>query len=132
MQKKKEEKKNRDPKVSELVSIISKAYAKDKAFTEAVLSPMQELRTYFIELEQPTLVKAIRLVYEYAAAFDGFVVSVWEEDNNVSSLEYFLGLLENFQNKYNREEIKTLNVFLKARLLGEDAEFVRPEDDDEA
>jgi hypothetical protein len=40
--------------------------------------------------------------------------------------------LENCNNKYNREEVKALNTYLKAKLAGEDAEFQRPDDEDEA
>jgi len=131
MLKKKEEKKNRDPKVSDLVEKIKNAYANDNGISKEVVSKMQELRNLFIEQEQPTLVKSIRLVYEYAEAFDGFSIDAWEEEGGLVSFDYYLGLLENFNNKYNKEEIKALNVFLKARLLGEDAEFQRPEDDEE-
>lgn len=92
---------------------------------------MKELRQIFIELEQPAIVKAIRLVYEYAETFKGFVIELWEEDSETTSLEYFVGLLDNFHNKYNREEIRAINVFLKARLAGEEVEFVRPDDEDE-
>ena len=131
MLKKKEEKKNRDPKVSDLVEKIKNAYANDNGISKEVVSKMQELRNLFIEQEQPTLVKSIRLVYEYAEAFDGLSIDAWEEEGGLGSFDYYLGLLENFNNKYNKEEIKALNVFLKARLLGEDAEFQRPEDDEE-
>ena len=60
MLKKKEEKKNRDPKVVELVEKITKAYEKDKKFSTDVVAKMQDLRNLFIEQEQPTLVKSVR------------------------------------------------------------------------
>jgi hypothetical protein len=132
MLKKKEEKKNRDPKVVELVEKITKAFEKDKKFSTDVVAKMQELRNLFIEQEQPTIVKSIRLVYEYAEAFGGFSIETWEEDGGLSSFEYYLGLLENCHNKYNREEVKALNAYLKAKLAGEEAEFQRPDDEDEA
>jgi len=129
---KKEEKKNRDPKVVNLVEKIKVAFAKDKGFSKNVVAAMHELRNLFIEQEQPTLVKSIRLVYEYAEAFEDFSVDAWEEEGGLGSFDYYLGLLENSNNKYNKEEIKALNNYLKARLAGEDAEFQRPEDDEEA
>ena len=131
MQKKKDDKKNRDPRVIQLVEQIKKAYKKDKKFSEDVVNTMKEVRQIFIELEQPAIVKAIRLVYEYAETFKGFVIELWEEDSETTSLEYFVGLLDNFHNKYNREEIRAINVFLKARLAGEEVEFIRPDDEDE-
>jgi hypothetical protein len=132
MLKKKEEKKNRDPKVVDLVEKIKDAFANDNGFSNNVVSAMQELRSLFIEQEQPTLVKSIRLVYEYAEAFGNFSIDAWEEEGGLGSFDYYLGLLENSNNKYNKEEIKALNNYLKARLAGEDAEFLRPEDDEEA
>lgn len=132
MLKKKEEKKNRDPKVVELVEKITKAYEKDKKFSTDVVAKMQDLRNLFIEMEQPTLVKSVRLVYEYAEAFGEFSIETWEAEGGLSSFEYYLGLLENCNNKYNREEVKALNTYLKAKLAGEDAEFLRPDDEDEA
>jgi hypothetical protein len=132
MLKKKEEKKNRDPKVVDLVEKIKKSFAKDNGFSQDVVAKMQDLRNLFIEQEQPTLVKSIRLVYEYAEAFDEFLIDAWEEEGGLGSFDYYLGLLENAHNKYNKEEIKALNTYLKARLSGEDAEFQRPEDDEEA
>jgi hypothetical protein len=131
MQKKKDDKKNRDPRVIQLVEQIKKAYKKDKKFSEDVVNTMKELRQIFIELEQPAIVKAIRLVYEYAETFKGFVIELWEEDSETTSLEYFVGLLDNFHNKYNRDEIRAINVFLKARLAGEEVEFIRPDEDEE-
>jgi hypothetical protein len=132
MLKKKEEKKNRDPKVVDLVEKIKDAFAKDNSFSQNVVSAMQELRNLFIVQEQPTLVKSIRLVYEYAEAFGSFSIDAWEEEGGLVSFDYYLGLLENSNNKYNKEEIKALNIYLKARLSGEDVEFLRPEDDEEA
>ena len=130
-QMKKEEKKIRDARIPEMIAAIKKAFKSDKGFSDEVVSKMQELRAVFIELEQPTLVKSIRLVYEYAQTFDGFSIDLWEEESKDGSLNYFLDLIENAHNKYNREEIKALNVFLKARLAGEEAEFVRPDDEEE-
>jgi len=131
MQKKKDDKKARDPRITELIDQIKKSYSKSKTFSEEVVKKMQELREIFIELEQPTLVKAIRLVYESAATFNGFAITLWEEDCVDGSLFYFLDLLANAHNKYNRDEIRAMNVHLKARLAGEEAEFVRPEDDED-
>jgi hypothetical protein len=50
---------------------------------------MQELRSVFIEMEQPTLVKSIRLVCEFAEAFDGFAIDLWEAEGGLSSLSIF-------------------------------------------
>ncbi len=128
---KKEEKKIRDSRISDLISSINDSFLSDKGFSDEVVNKMKELRSVYIELEQPTLVKSIRLVYEYAQTFGQFSIDLWEEESEDGSLSYFLDLIENAHNKYNREEIKALNVFLKARLAGEEVEFTRPDDEEE-
>ena len=130
MLKKKEEKKIRDPRISDLMALIVKYHKKNKPFSADLVKKMQELRELYIEFEQPTLVKSIRLVCEYAEAFEMFKIDAWEEEGGLSSLEYFLYLLNNSHNKYNKEELKSLNTYLKARLEGEDVEYVRPDDEE--
>ncbi len=89
---------------------------------------MKALRELFKEMKQPTIVKSIRLVYEHLAAHDTLDnLSYWEEeeielDEENSSYEYYIGLLTNPTNKYNREEIKELNALLKAKASGDDEE----------
>lgn len=124
MQKKKEGKKIEDQRVFDHIKSIKKTYtAAKQQITAPVVEEMKALREVFIELQHPTLVKSVRLVYEYAAEFGEFSIAPWEEDADANSFEYYLELLENPFNKYNREEIKELNIFLKGRLNGEDIEF---------
>jgi hypothetical protein len=129
MLKKKEEKKIKDNRINELVNQIRSLYQNEQVINEDIVEKMKDLRNVFIELEQPTLVKSIRLVYEYADAVGEFLIDAWEEEGGVSSFEYFLYLISNAHNKYNRDEIKAMNDYLKARLAGEDAEFVRPDEE---
>lgn len=120
-----------DPRIPEYLENIKNSYLENNSFSEEVTTLMQELREIYKEYEQPTLVKSVRLVYEFAAGFDGFQIQVWEEENGISSLEYYLGLLSNPFNKYNREEIKELNNYLKAKLKGEDVEFMPDNEEEE-
>jgi hypothetical protein len=131
MLKKKEEKKIRDPRISDLMALIVKYDKKNKPFSADLVKKMQELRELYIEFEQPTLVKSIRLVCEYAEAFEMFKIDAWEEEGGMSTLEYFLYLLNNAHNKYNKDELKSLNTYLKARMDGEEVEFIRPDEDEE-
>lgn len=132
MQKKKDGKKIEDQRVFDLINAIRAAYADNKQeISGSVVEKMQELRNVFIELQHPTLVKSVRLVYEYAAEFGAFSIEPWEEDTETNSFEYYLELLENPFNKYNREEIKELNNFLKGRLNGEEVVFHVSIDEDE-
>ena len=95
------------------------AYQENKEVTTAMIDEMKEVRELFKVLEQPTIVKSIRLVYEHIENHENLDgLSYWETeeielDDENSSFEYYIGLLTNPTNKYNREEIKELNILLK-------------------
>lgn len=121
----------REAAIQKPIEAIRQMYLDQNGFSEPMVDKMKALRQMYIELEQPTLVKSVRLVYEYAESKDWtFSLAAWEEENDISSLEYYLDLLTNPGNKYNREEIRELNDYLKATLKGEEVEF-RPGADDE-
>jgi len=98
---------------------LKTAYQENKAVSEAMIDEMKAVRELFKELEQPTIVKSVRLVYEHLQAHGNLDnLSYWETEEIVideenSSFEYYIGLLTNPTNKYNREEIKELNLLLK-------------------
>lgn len=101
--------------IKELVA----AYKENKEVTPEMIEQMKAMRELFKELEQPTIVKSIRLTYEHIGNHGNLDnLPYWEEeeielDEENSSFEYYLGLLTNPTNKYNREEIKELNILLK-------------------
>lgn len=104
--------------IREQIESLKTAYQNEKAVTEEMINDMKALRESFKVLEQPTIVKSIRLVYEHLASHDSLDnLSYWEEEEisleETPSFEYYLGLLTNPTNKYNREEIKELNILLK-------------------
>ena len=96
----------------------------------ALIAKMKELREVFIEHEQPTIVKSLRLAYEhiehygdYRLTYMGRDESLLEEGEEVeapaegiSPFEYFMDLLANPTNKYNKDEIKEVNLLLKESL----------------
>lgn len=98
---------------------LQTAYQNHKEVTPEMIEELKALRELFKELQKPTIVKSIRLVYEHIEVHGSLDnLSYWEEeeielDENNSSFEYYIGLLTNPTNKYNREEIKELNVLLK-------------------
>lgn len=102
------------------IEAIKAAYQTDKAVNDAIIEEMKALRELFKKNEQqPTIVKSIRLVYEHIenqGSLDN--LRYWEEeeielDEDNPSFLYYIGLLTNPTNKYNREEIKELNLQLK-------------------
>lgn len=121
---KKTEKVSSTPQIQAHLKSLLAALAENKAVTPEMIKEMKEMRERFIEIEQPTIVKSIRLVYEHLAAYGTINnLSYWEAeevelDDENSGYEYYLGLLKNPANKYNREEIKEINVQLKAIAEG--------------
>ena len=110
------------PEITNKIEAILAGYRKSGSVDEAIIEQMKALRQDFITIEQPSIVKSIRLSYEYIQAFgslDG--LSYWEEeeielDEENTSFEYYINLLRNPQNKYNKEEILLMNDLLKEAL----------------
>lgn len=107
------------------IEAIKAAYQTDRAVNDAIIEAMKELRELFKKTEQqPTIVKSIRLVYEHIGNYGNLDnLRYWEEeeielDEDNPSFLYYIGLLTNPTNKYNREEIKELNLQLKEMAEG--------------
>lgn len=105
--------------IKEIIKELIAAYKANKEVTPEMIEQMKAMRELFKDLEQPTIVKSIRLAYEHIGNYGNLDnLPYWEEeeielDDENSSFEYYLGLLMNPTNKYNREEIKELNVLFK-------------------
>lgn len=105
--------------IKEIIQELVTAYRTNKEVKPEMIEQMKAMRELFKDLEQPTIVKSIRLAYEHLdnhGSLDN--LTYWEDeeielDEENSSFEYYLGLLINPTNKYNREEIKELNLLLK-------------------
>ena len=101
------------------VEALEAAYNDHKEVTPAMIEELKALRELFKEIQKPTVVKSIRLVYEHIEAYGSLDnLKYWDEeeielDDENSSFVYYIGLLINPTNKYNREEIKELNILLK-------------------
>jgi hypothetical protein len=120
----------KEKRVKELIQDINTKFKSKKEFSPSLIQLLKDLRAEFIQLEEPSIVKSIRLVYEFIEKNDSFLIDAWESDGVMTSFEYYMGLLSKYDNKYNKEEIKSLNDYLKAILAGEEAEFVRAEDEE--
>ncbi len=117
---KKVEKVSSTPEIKAHLNNLLATLAETKKVTAEMIDEMKAMRELFIDINQPTIVKSIRLVYEHISAYETLNnLSYWEQEeieltDENSGYEYFLGLLKNPTNKYNREEIKEINVLLKA------------------
>lgn len=82
---------------------------------EALISLLKELRPRAIEIENPLVTKILRMTYEHLAEYGDFLIAYVEPDEvgGVSNFEYMIQLLEDPDNKYNREELQSYRDRLK-------------------
>lgn len=71
---------------------------------------LSELRLIAIDAEQPLAAKAIRLVMEALDTTGNITVECFDEEDlaGISAFEYFLQLLQDPTNRYNREDLRAL------------------------
>jgi len=75
--------------------------------SERVVGQLKDFREYLKEIKKPFLVKATRVAYEYLGRNEAFTVDVFEErgEGEGTSFEYFMTLMKDSENQYNREEL---------------------------
>jgi hypothetical protein len=85
-----------------LLDIKAKGWDSDR-----VIAQLTDFREYLKEIKKPFMVRATRVAYEYIGRNDEFAVDVFEErgEGEGTSFEYFLTLLKDADNLYNREEL---------------------------
>ena len=143
----KTDKKLRDPKIDAHINNILTAYSKDQKISEGIINEMKAIRELFIEHAQPTIVKSIRLAYEHIETYGDFKIDYHNDEEPfddpeeggeieielpVPIFEYYIGLLGNPTNKYNRDEIKEINILLKESLSDAPAVSLEEADDDDS
>lgn len=94
---------------------IRKEYKKSGFTNGKVVEQLKELREHYKKIEDPTLTKVTRLMYEHIEENDAFLVDTFEEERgpeDESSFEYLISLLQEADNKFNREEIQEYKALL--------------------
>lgn len=93
--------------------------------SEALIKDLKTLRPYAQEEQDPLVTKTIRFAYQYLeenASFDIEIVVDEDEEGNPIKMEdaddktnmlYYLQLLLDSSNEYNRNEIREINPQLK-------------------
>jgi hypothetical protein len=109
------------------LSAIIKMVEKNGVTAPELISELKALRTIALTEKDPLVVKVLRLTYEYLSDNESFnVEGQFEEDeegneypieiDEKENLLYLLSLLENAEQKLNREELKDYRDALKAEL----------------
>jgi hypothetical protein len=109
-------------KAEKLAKEIIQEVSKNGSGSEKIVDMLLELRQYFIESEDPTVTKVLRLTAEHIKEYGSFELNVQsdveavegEEDSKEEklveytpeeNLNYLIGLCLDANNKYNREEL---------------------------
>lgn len=110
-----------NPKAQKIINALLRDISKEFN-AESISKQLTELREIALELEDPLVVKTLRLVREKITEDDEFVVEIVPVDEEEEfeepedHLEYLLQLLLDSDNKYNREEIKLYRTALMKEL----------------
>ena len=95
------------------IDAIKKTLAKDGA-GEKVAAQLKELREYFkTTLNEPGYVKMIRMAYENIEENGDYTFLFLEDGDGKANLEYFIDLLSDYQNKYNKEELQEIRNLME-------------------
>jgi hypothetical protein len=90
---------------------------------ETVITQLKELREWFkTNLNEPGYVKMIRLAYEDIEGNGDYTYLFLEESNGKENLEYFIDLLSDYQNKYNKEELQEIRNLMEGIVPEEEEE----------
>ncbi len=77
---------------------------------------LKELREFFkANLNEPGLVVMIRLAYENIEENGAYTFLYLEEEDGKANLEYFVDLLADYSNKYNREELQEIRNLMEGK-----------------
>jgi hypothetical protein len=107
------------PKIKTIINQLLELNAQEEQVTPAMIELMKTMRELFIELEQPTIVKSIRLAFQHIEKFGNLDnLPYWSDeelefDMTASTYEYYIRLMLNPLNRFNKEEIKEINIQLK-------------------
>ncbi|MEI6509307.1 MAG: hypothetical protein WCO54_12560 [Bacteroidota bacterium] len=99
--------------MNKLIEAIKKSLAKD-GINENVVALLKELREWFkANMNEPGYVKMVRLAYEDIEANGDYTYLFLEDSDGKANLEYFIDLLSDNQNKYNKEELQEVRNLME-------------------
>jgi len=114
-------------KAPKLAKEINEEIAKNGSGSAGLADMLLELRQFFIESEDPTVTKVLRLTAEHLAENGSFALNIRtdvreseegeaaiEEYSPEENLSYLIGLCMDATNKYNREELYEIRDALMA------------------
>jgi hypothetical protein len=105
------------------IDAIKTTLAKE-GLSATLIQQLKDLREWFkANRNEPGYVKMIRLAYEDIEENGDYTFLYLSEENGVANLEYFIDLIGDYDNKYNKEELQDI----KNLMLG-----IVPEEEEES
>ena len=87
------------------IEAIKKTIDKEGINTK-VVEQLMELREWFkANLNEPGYVRMLRLAYENIQEKGTYTFLYLEDENGAANLKYFLDLVSDYNNKYNKDEL---------------------------
>lgn len=100
--------------MKELIQKVKDTLTKEGFEGTSVVDQLKELREYFkANLNEPGYVKMIRYAYEDIEQNGDYGFFYLEEEDSAANLAYFLDLLADYHNKYNREELQDIRNLME-------------------
>jgi DNA polymerase III alpha subunit len=91
--------------------------------SEQVVEDLKELREWFkTNLNEPGYVRMIRLAYENIEENGDYTFLYLEDDDGKANLGYFIDLLSDYQNKYNKDELIDIRHLMEGTTREEEEE----------
>jgi hypothetical protein len=100
--------------MKEIIAKIKNELSQEAYSQETVVTLLKELREYFkSNLNEPGLVRMIRLAYEDIENNENYTFLFLEEEDGKANIEYLVDLLGDHNNKYNREELREIRDLME-------------------
>ncbi len=104
------------------IEALKKTIEKE-GINEKVVEQLKELREWFkANLNEPGYVRMLRLAYENIEENDDYTFLYLEEEDGKENLKYFLDLLADYHNKYNKEELIDVRHVMEGTTREEEEE----------
>jgi hypothetical protein len=100
--------------MKEIIEKLKKASAEENTNFEQIVELLKELREYFkANLNEPGIVKIIRMAYENIEENDTYTFLFLEDGDAKENISYLVDLLADHTNKYNKEELQDIRNLME-------------------
>lgn len=107
--------------MKELIEKLKAACAASNPDFNQIVALLKDLREYFkANLNEPGLVKMIRLAYENIEENDTYTFLYLEDGDAKENISYLVDLLADYNNKYNREELQDIRNLMEGIEIEDD------------